>query len=192
VWAPDAVNHVSGRPVFRDQAIGDPKDVDVLHRVRLSRGRGRDQCRALNTDPTVLQRIRRTVRSDPKRAADCYSADDEVVFRDEAINDDYLVRVFHLGPGALFRDETGRPVHGELEAGDGVVWLHPELKRARLASPRSLGGSSSSMAVMVENVDTHFENASRLGQRSSTHRLTNPMAFGNTAPGTAKISSGPS
>src|SRR5216683_5895205 len=77
---------VSGRPVFRDQVIGDPKDVDVLHGVRLSRGRRRDQCRALNTDPTVWQRIRRTVRSDPKRAADSYSADDEVVFRDEVIN----------------------------------------------------------------------------------------------------------
>src|SRR5712691_382640 len=77
---------VSGRPVFRDQGIGDPKDVDVLHGVRLSRGRRRDQCRALNTDPTVWQRIRRTVRSDPKRAADGYSADDEVIFRDEVIN----------------------------------------------------------------------------------------------------------
>src|SRR5712691_9141678 len=76
---------VSGRPVFRDQGIGDPIDVDVLHGVRLSRGRRRDQCRALNTDPTVWQRIRRTARSDPKRAADCYSADDEVVFRDEVI-----------------------------------------------------------------------------------------------------------
>jgi hypothetical protein len=77
---------VSGRPVFHDQAIGDPKDVDVFHGVRLSRGRRRDQCRALNTDPTVWQRIRRTVRSDPKRAADSYSGDDEVVFRDEVIN----------------------------------------------------------------------------------------------------------
>src|SRR5713101_8496331 len=77
---------VSGRPVFRDQVIGDPKDVDVLHGVGLARGRRRDQCRALNTDPTVWQRIRRTVRSDPKSAAYSYSADDEFVFRDEVIN----------------------------------------------------------------------------------------------------------
>jgi MerR family transcriptional regulator, thiopeptide resistance regulator len=90
---------------------------------------------------------------------------------------DYLVRVFHLGPGALFRDETGRPVHGELEAGDGVVWLHPELKRARLASPRSLGGSSSTMAVMVENVDTHFENAVKAGAKIEHPPVDQPYGF---------------
>ncbi|HLZ94510.1 MAG TPA: hypothetical protein VKT20_04185, partial [Candidatus Dormibacteraeota bacterium] len=54
-----------------------------------------------------------------------------LVYSDMESAYDYLVTVFQLGPGALFRDETGRPVHGELEAGDGVVWLHPELERAR-------------------------------------------------------------
>ena len=90
---------------------------------------------------------------------------------------DYLVRVFQLGPGALFRDEAGRPVHGELEAGDGVVWLHPELKRVRLASPRSLGGSSSTMAVMVEDVDTHFENAVKAGARIEHAPVDQPYGF---------------
>ena len=60
---PEQSQVVSGRPVFHDQAIGDPKDVDVLDRVRLSRGGWWDQGGALNTDPTVWQRIRRTGRS---------------------------------------------------------------------------------------------------------------------------------
>src|SRR3954453_17294253 len=38
----------------------------------------------------------------------------------------YLTDVFGLGPGQLSRDADGRVVHGELQAGDGVVWLHPE------------------------------------------------------------------
>ena len=49
---------------------------------------------------------------------------------------DFLVRVFGLGPGELTRDNQGRIVHGELQAGDGVVWLHPESPKFGLSSPR--------------------------------------------------------
>ena len=100
-----------------------------------------------------------------------------LVYSDLETAYDYLVKVFQLGPGALFRDEMGRVVHGELEAGDGLVWLHPELKSARLASPRSLGGSSSTMAVMVENVDTHFENAVRAGAKIEHPPVDQPYGY---------------
>jgi len=36
----------------------------------------------------------------------------------------WLVRVFGLGAGRLEHDTEGRCVHGELKAGDGVIWLH--------------------------------------------------------------------
>ena len=45
--------------------------------------------------------------------------------------------VFGLGPGELTRDEAGDVVHVELQAGDGVVWLHPESPEFGLASPRT-------------------------------------------------------
>ena len=90
---------------------------------------------------------------------------------------DYLIRVFQLGPGKLFRDGSGRVVHGELEAGDGVVWLHPELKAARLASPRVLGASSSTMAVMVEDVDKHFEKASQAGAKIEHPPVNQPYGY---------------
>lgn len=76
---------------------------------------------------------------------------------------DYLVRVFGLGPGQLTRDDEGRVVHGELQAGDGVVWLHPESAEFGLSSPRSLGAATAGMAVMVDDVDAHFRHASEHG-----------------------------
>ena len=51
----------------------------------------------------------------------------------------FLVEVFGLGPGELTRDEAGVVHHVELEAGDGVVWLHPESKEFGLASPARWG-----------------------------------------------------
>ncbi|MCU1428210.1 MAG: hypothetical protein JWL83_2210 [Actinomycetia bacterium] len=86
-----------------------------------------------------------------------------LVYSDLEAAYEYLVRVFGLGPGELTRDDDGRVVHGELQAGDGVVWLHPESPDFGLLSPRSLGGSTASMAVMVDDVDAHFRHASEQG-----------------------------
>jgi len=76
---------------------------------------------------------------------------------------EYLVRVFGLGPGELTRDADGRVVHGELQAGDGVVWLHPESAQWGLASPRSVGAATATVAVIVDDVDAHFRHASAQG-----------------------------
>jgi DNA-binding transcriptional MerR regulator len=76
---------------------------------------------------------------------------------------EYLVRVFGLGPGELTRDGEGKVVHGEIEAGDGVVWLHPESPEFGLASPRTLGGATACMAVMVDDVDAHHRRAVEQG-----------------------------
>lgn len=87
-----------------------------------------------------------------RRIASLVYADLEAAF-------DFLVRVFGLGPGRLFRDEQGRVVHGEIEAGDGVVWLHPESRAFGLASPQSVGAATASVVVMVEDVDAHYGHA---------------------------------
>jgi DNA-binding transcriptional MerR regulator/uncharacterized glyoxalase superfamily protein PhnB len=75
----------------------------------------------------------------------------------------FLTDVFGLGPGELTRDESGTIVHGELQAGDGVIWLHPESPEFGLASPRTLGASTASIAVMVDDVDAHFRHAAEHG-----------------------------
>jgi DNA-binding transcriptional MerR regulator len=72
-------------------------------------------------------------------------------------------RVFALGPGELTRDESGEVVHGELQAGDGVIWLHRESEEFGLASPLSLGAATASISVIVDDVDQHHAHASENG-----------------------------
>src|SRR5437764_9655516 len=86
-----------------------------------------------------------------------------LVYADLETAFDYLIRVFGLGPGQLTRDGKGRVVHGELQAGDGVVWLHPESPEFGLSSPGSLGAATAMVAVMVEDVDAHFRHAPEQG-----------------------------
>lgn len=86
-----------------------------------------------------------------------------LVYSDLKSAHDYLVRVFGLGPGELTRDDEGRFIHAELQAGDGVVWLHTESEEFGLSSPRSLGMTTSSIAVLVDDVDAHFERAQEEG-----------------------------
>lgn len=69
---------------------------------------------------------------------------------------DFLVETFGLTPGEVTRSDTGETVHAEVYAGDGTIWLHPETDEYRLASPLSLGSSTSMMAVMVDDVDEHY------------------------------------
>ena len=71
----------------------------------------------------------------------------------------HLVDVFDLGPGELIRDPDGAPVHGTVEAGDGEIWLHPESDEFRLVSPRSVGAATAMTAVIVDDVDAHYERA---------------------------------
>lgn len=86
-----------------------------------------------------------------------------LVYADMETAFNFLIEVFGLGPGELNHDDTGRIVHGEIQAGDGVVWLHPESKEFGLASPRTLGASTGSVAIMVDDVDAHFRHVSEHG-----------------------------
>ena len=88
-----------------------------------------------------------------------------------------LVRVFGLGPGQLTRDEQGHAVHGELQAGDGVVWLHPEQAEFGLASPRTLGAVTASVAVMVDDVDAHHRHAVAEGATVDYEPMDQPYGY---------------
>lgn len=89
----------------------------------------------------------------------------------------FLIDVFGLGAGQLTRDDAGNVVHGELQAGDGVVWLHPESPEFGLASPRSLGAASASMALMVDDVDAHFRHASSKGATIAYEPVDQPYGY---------------
>jgi DNA-binding transcriptional MerR regulator/uncharacterized glyoxalase superfamily protein PhnB len=89
----------------------------------------------------------------------------------------YLTRVFGLGPGQLTRDDGGTVVHGELEAGDGVVWLHPESPAFGLSSPRTVGAATASMAVMVDDVDAHHRHARAEGAPIDYEPVDQPYGY---------------
>ena len=90
---------------------------------------------------------------------------------------EYLVRVFALGPGQLARDDTGRAVHGELQAGGGLVWLHPESAEFGLASPRSLGAATATTAVLVDDVDAHYRYAAERGAEILYEPVDQPYGY---------------
>ena len=75
----------------------------------------------------------------------------------------YPVDVFGFAPGELTRDESGKVVHGEVFAGDGVIWMHREAEEHRLASPATLGAASYCTAVHVDDLDAHFTRVKAAG-----------------------------
>jgi MerR family transcriptional regulator, thiopeptide resistance regulator len=86
-----------------------------------------------------------------------------LVYRDIAAAHGYLVEVLGLAPGAL--SFTGdRATHGEVYAGDGVVWLHREAPEHRMLSPLSTDGNvTASLAVLVDDVDAHHARVAATG-----------------------------
>jgi uncharacterized glyoxalase superfamily protein PhnB len=88
-----------------------------------------------------------------------------LVYEDIAAAHDFLVRAFGFTPGSIHRDGEGRAVHGEVRAGDLVIWLHRVAAEFRMASPRSLPADSSGLVVYVDDVDAHYEHARAQGAR---------------------------
>ncbi|MEZ5183599.1 MAG: MerR family transcriptional regulator [Acidimicrobiales bacterium] len=100
-----------------------------------------------------------------------------LVYEDLEAAHAWLARAFGLIPGELTRDPSGVVVHAELEAGDGVVWLHREAPEFQLASPRRLGGANGSMAVMVDDVDAHHAHALAEGAEIVYEPVDQPYGY---------------
>jgi PhnB protein len=73
-----------------------------------------------------------------------------------------------FGATELFRmpDARGRIMHSEIRIGDSVVMLADTNPGTTCSSPRSLGGSSVGLMIYLENVDTVFARAVKMGSRS--------------------------
>ncbi len=85
-----------------------------------------------------------------------------LVYRDIAAAHAWLVDVLGLAPGPLHFDGD-RAVHGEVHAGDGVVWLHREAPEHRMVSPLTTGTVTASLAVVVDDVDAHHARVAATG-----------------------------
>jgi DNA-binding transcriptional MerR regulator/uncharacterized glyoxalase superfamily protein PhnB len=84
-----------------------------------------------------------------------------LVYDDLATAHEYIVRVYGLTPGPVTRNAEGRAVHGEVRAGDQVIWLHPA--GGEYKSPRSLGGVTSMTVVAVDDADAHHARSVEAG-----------------------------
>jgi DNA-binding transcriptional MerR regulator/uncharacterized glyoxalase superfamily protein PhnB len=100
-----------------------------------------------------------------------------LVYRDLEAAVRYLERVFRLGPSRVTRDGDGTVVHAEISCGDGDIWLHHVSERFRLASPMSLGASTATMAVMVDDVDEHHAHAVSEGAEIATSPQDQPYGY---------------
>jgi MerR family transcriptional regulator, thiopeptide resistance regulator len=100
-----------------------------------------------------------------------------LVYADLEAAHEFLERVFGLGPGQLTRSDDGTVVHGELQAGDGVVWLHPESEAFGLSSPRRVGATTATMAVMVGDVDAHYRHAQSEGAQIDYEPVDQPYGY---------------
>ena len=100
-----------------------------------------------------------------------------LVYADIEAAHDELIRVFGLGPGEIMRGPDGTAVHAEIHAGDGEFWLHTESDEFGLKSPASLGGASSTMAVMVDDVDEHHRHAVSEGASIRYEPVDQPYGY---------------
>lgn len=100
-----------------------------------------------------------------------------LVYRDIEAAYRFLTEVFGLGPGTLDRTPDGRAVHGEVHAGDGVIWLHGEDPDFGLASPGSVGAATSGVAVMVDDVDAHCAQTRAAGAMIVQEPVDQPYGY---------------
>jgi DNA-binding transcriptional MerR regulator/uncharacterized glyoxalase superfamily protein PhnB len=84
-----------------------------------------------------------------------------LVYDDIAAAHDSLIRVFGLTPGPLRQADQGRYVHGEVCAGDHVIWLHPSADEYK--SPESLGAATGMTVINVDDADAHYRRCTAAG-----------------------------
>jgi len=78
---------------------------------------------------------------------------------------EFYKRAFGATELLRMADPQGRVGHAEIKIGDSVIMLADEHPAMGYRSPRSLGGSSVSILLYLENVDTVFERAVKTGAR---------------------------
>lgn len=79
---------------------------------------------------------------------------------------DFYKRAFGATELLRMADPQGRVGHAEIKIGDSVIMLADEHPAMGYRGPRSLGGSSVSILLYLENVDGVFERAIKAGAKA--------------------------
>jgi uncharacterized glyoxalase superfamily protein PhnB len=59
----------------------------------------------------------------------------------------------------MTRDGEGRPVHAEVRAGDGIIYLHRVAPEFRVVSPCHARRGHGRVDLIVDDVEAHYEDA---------------------------------
>lgn len=76
---------------------------------------------------------------------------------------DFYARAFDAKELFRLTEPSGRIGHAELQVGPTTIMLSDEYPERGISGPRSLGGTTFSIHLHVENVDTAFEQAIKAG-----------------------------
>jgi MerR family transcriptional regulator, thiopeptide resistance regulator len=68
---------------------------------------------------------------------------------------DYIVRVFGLASGQVWKSDAGITQYREVRAGDQVIGLHPAGAKG-FRSPRSLDAVTGTTVISVDDTDAHY------------------------------------
>jgi PhnB protein len=79
---------------------------------------------------------------------------------------EFYKRAFGATEMLRMADPQGRVGHAEIKIGDSVIMLADEHPAMGYRSPRSLGGSSVSILLYLEDVDGVFERAVKAGAKA--------------------------
>ena len=79
---------------------------------------------------------------------------------------EFYKRAFGATEMLRMADPQGRVGHAELKIGDSVIMLADEHPNMGYRGPRSLGGSSVSILLYLEDVDAVFERAVKAGAKA--------------------------
>lgn len=79
---------------------------------------------------------------------------------------EFYKRAFGATEPLRMADPQGRVGHAEIKIGDSVIMLADEHPSMGYRSPRSLGGSSVSILLYLEDVDGVFERAVKAGAKA--------------------------
>ncbi len=79
---------------------------------------------------------------------------------------DFYKRAFGATEIMRMPDPKGRIGHAEIRVGDSVIMMADEHHEMGYRGPRSLGGTSVSILLYVDNVDTVFDRAVKAGAKA--------------------------
>ena len=97
-----------------------------------------------------------------------------LTYQDIAAAHDFLIRVFGFNGGGVHRNAEGQAIHGEVGAGDTIVWLHRVMAEHQLESPQALDIANTGLFVYVDDVDAHYEQARMAGARIDSPPVDQP------------------